>query len=325
MRKILVALILSAALVVTLSTSVLAQSYPTKPIRLIVPFSAGGGVDTFARIIGSQLTKSWGQPVIVDNHSGASGLVGMDLTAKAPPDGYTIALMTGVHAVNPSIYRKLPYDTVKDFKAVARIAYTSNVLIINPSLRANSMKELIALVKSNPGKFNYACSYIGDVNHLGMEMLKKALGLDIVMVPYKGGGSTFKDLLGGQVQMTFGNIMTSMPLVKAGKLRALAVSSPNRIPSFPDLPSIAEAANLPGFGFRLWYGFFAPAGTPKEIVFKLNTEIVKIMQLPDIKGRIESMGGEIAVDTPEEFTSFVESEIKEWAKVVKEAGISPRD
>lgn len=324
MRKILVVLILSAVLVVTFSTSVLSQSYPNKPIRLIVPFAAGGGVDTFARMISPQLENSWGQPVLVDNRAGASGLVGMDLIAKAPPDGYSIALMTGVHAVNPSVYSKLPYDTLKDFKAVARIAYTSNVLVINPSLQANSMKELITLVKANPGKFNYATSYIGDVNHLGMEKFKKALGLDIVMVPYKGGGATFKDILGGHVQMTWGNIMTSMPLVNAGKLRAIAISSPNRIPSFPDLPTAAEAASLPGFGFRLWYGFFAPAGTPKEIVSKLNTEIVKIMQLPDIKGRIESMGGEIAVSRPEEFASFVASEIKEWAKVVKDAGVTPQ-
>jgi len=310
------------ALLAVMAVPTLAQApaYPTKPIRLVVPFPAGGTTDILARAVAQKLTEAWGQPVIVDNRPGAGGNIGSELVAKAAPDGYTLEMGTvGTHAINASLYAKMPYDHVKDFVPVILIAGVPNVLVVYPSVPVNSVAELIAYAKANPGKLNFASSGSGTSIHLSGELFKVMSGVQMTHVPYKGSAPAVQDLLGGQVQLMFDNLPSALPHIKAGKLRALAVTSAQRAPVLPDVPTIAEAA-LPGFEASSWFGVLAPAGTSPAIVVKLNAEIAKWLASPEAKEKLQSQGANAAGGPPENFAKHIAAETAKWAKVVKESG-----
>jgi len=297
-----------------------APAYPTKPIRLVVPFPAGGATDILAREVAKHLTDAWGQSVVVDNRPGAGGNIGSELVAKAAPDGYTLEMGTvGTHAINASLYSKMPYDHVRDFVPVILVAGVPNVLEVNPALPVNSVQELIAYAKANPGKLNFASSGSGTSIHLSGELFKVMAGVQMMHVPYKGSAPALQDLIGGQVQLMFDNLPPSLPQIKAGKLRALAVTSAARAPALPDTPTVAEAG-LPGFEASSWFGVLAPAGTPPEIVNKLNAEIAKWLASPGAKEKLANVGANIAGGTPEDFARHIQAETAKWAKVVKESG-----
>jgi tripartite-type tricarboxylate transporter receptor subunit TctC len=297
-----------------------APAYPTKPIRLVVPFPAGGTTDILARAAAQKLTEAWGQPVVVDNRPGAGGNIGSELVAKAAPDGYTLEMGTvGTHAINASLYAKMPYDHVKDFFPVILVAGVPNVLVVHPSVPVNSVAELIAYAKANPGKLNFASSGNGTSIHLSAELFKVMSGVQMAHVPYKGSAPAVQDLLGGQVQLMFDNLPSALPHIKGGKLRALAVTSAQRAPVLPDVPTIAEAG-LPGFEASSWFGVLAPAGTPPAIVAKLNAEIAKWLASPEAKEKLQAQGANVAGGPPEEFAKHIAAETAKWAKVVKESG-----
>ena len=297
-----------------------AANYPTKPIRLIVPWPPGGGTDVFARVIGQKLTERLTYTVVVDNRPGASGNIGAEMVAKSPPDGYTIMLATITLATNPSMYKSLGFNPVKDFAPITLVAGVPHVLVVSPSLPVNSVKELIALAKAEPGKLNYASAGSGSPFHLAAELFKLMTGTSIVHVPYQGGGPAITAVIGGQVQLTFGNLLAVLPLVKSGKLKALGVTSAKRSSAAPDLPTIAEEG-VRGYDFSSWFGFFAPALTPKETVAKLNHEIVRILETPEMKQRLTQDGADVVASTPQEFGAYLASETKKWSQVIKQAGI----
>lgn len=297
-----------------------AADYPTKPIRLIVPWPPGGGTDVFARVIGQKLTESLGYTVVVDNRPGASGNIGAELVAKSPPDGYTIMLATITLATNPSMYKLLNFDPIKDFAPVTLVAGVPHVLVVSPSLPVNSVKDLITLAKVEPGKLNYASAGNGSPFHLAAELFKLTTGINIVHVPYQGGGPAITAVIGGQVQLTFGNLLAVLPLVKSGKLKALGVTGAKRSSAASDLPTIAEEG-VRGYDFSSWFGFFAPAGTPKETIVKLNREIVRILETPEMNRRLTQDGADVVASTPQEFGAYLASETKKWAQVIKQAGI----
>jgi tripartite-type tricarboxylate transporter receptor subunit TctC len=298
-----------------------AQDYPSKPIRLVVPFAAGGATDVLARLVGERLTASLGQQVVVDNRPGAGGNIGSDIVARAEPDGYTILMgAVGTHAINPSLYPKMPYDPVKDFAPVTLVASVPNVLVVNPEVPAKSVQELIDLAKAKPGELNFASSGNGTSIHLSGELFKAMTGTDIVHVPYKGSGPAVTDLLGGQVQMMFDNMPSSLPHVKAGKLRALGVTSAKRSPALPEVPTIAEAG-VPGYDATSWFGILAPAGTPEPVVTRLQGAIVQALGEPEMRQRMADLGAEPVGDTPAEFGQFITAELAKWAKVVNDAGV----
>jgi len=298
----------------------LAQAWPNKPIKYIVPFAPGGTTDILARTISEKLSVALGQPVVVENKPGAGGGVGADFTAKAAPDGYTIMGGTiSTHAINASLYSNLPYDPVKDFVAITLIARVPNMLVINPAIPAKNVAELIALIKANPGKYTFASSGNGTSQHLSGELFKSMAGVDMQHIPYKGSPPALQDVVGGQVSMTFDNITTALPLAKAGKLRALAVTTAKRSAAAPDVPTLAESG-LPGFEVGSWQGVFAPAGTPPEIVRRLNTEIVKIINMPDVREKLTALGAEPVGDTSEQFGAYVKTEVAKWSDVVKKSG-----
>jgi tripartite-type tricarboxylate transporter receptor subunit TctC len=297
-----------------------AQVYPTKPIRIVVPFPPGGATDILARDVAQKLTEAWGQQVIVDNRPGAGGNIGSELVAKSAPDGYTLEMGTvGTHAINASLYAKMPYDHVKDFVPVILVAGVPNVLVVNPAVPVNSVAELIAYAKANPGKLNFASSGSGTSIHLSGELFKVMAGVQMTHIPYKGSAPALQDLLGGQVQLMFDNLPPSLPQIKAGKLRALAVTSATRAPALPDVPTLAEAG-LPGFEASSWFGLLAPAGTPPAIVIKLNAEVAKWLATPDAKERLAKQGANAVGGTPEDFEKHIAAETVKWAKVVKESG-----
>jgi len=297
-----------------------AQAWPSKPIKWVVPFAPGGTTDILARTVGEKLALALGQPVVIENKPGAGGGVGAEYTAKSAPDGYTIMGGTiSTHAINASLYKSLPYDPVKDFVAITLIARVPNMLVINPDVPAKDVKELIALLKGNPNKYSFASSGNGTSQHLSGELFKSMSGTDMQHIPYKGSPPALQDVMGGQVTMTFDNITTAWPLAKAGKLRALAVTTAKRSSIAPDVPTLAESG-LPGFEVGSWQGVFAPAGTPPEIVKRLNTEIVKILNLPDVREKLGGLGAEIVANSPEEFSALVKSEVVKWADVVKKSG-----
>ena len=297
-----------------------AQAWPSKPIKWVVPFAPGGTTDILARVVGEKLAIALGQPVIIENKPGAGGGLGAEFTAKAAPDGYTIMGGTiSTHAINASLYAKLPYDPIRDFVAITLIARVPNMLVINPSVPAGNVKELIVLLKANPGKYSFASSGNGTSQHLSGELFKTMAGVDMQHIPYKGSPPALQDVMGGQVTMTFDNITTAWPLAKGGKLRALAVTTAARSPIAPDVPTLAESG-LPGFEVGSWQGVFAPAGTPPEIVKRLNTEIVKILKLPDVSEKLVGLGAEPVGNTAEEFTALVKAEVVKWADVVKKSG-----
>ena len=297
-----------------------AQSYPNHAIRLVVPFPAGGTTDILARAAAQKLTETLGQSVVVDNRPGAGGNIGAELVAKAAPDGYTLLMGTvGTHAINPSLYTKMPYDHIKDFVPVVLVAGVPNVLVVNPSLPINSVADLIKLAKAKPGTINFASSGSGTSIHLSGELFKTMAGVDMTHVPYKGSAPALQDLMGGQVQIMFDNLPSSLALIKAGKLRAIAVTSLKRAPALPDVPTIAESG-LPGFEASSWFGILAPAGTPAPIVAKINAEVNKWLQSPDAKEQLLAQGAEAAGGSPEQFVAHIRAETDKWAKVVKASG-----
>jgi len=297
-----------------------AQTWPSKPIRYIVPFAPGGTTDILARTVGDKLAVALGQPVVIDNKPGAGGGVGAELTAKSAPDGYTIMGGTiSTHAINASLYKSLPYDPVRDFAPIVLIARVPNMLVVHPDVPAKNVTELIALLRANPGKYTFASSGNGTSQHLSGELFKSMAGAEMQHVPYKGSPPALQDVMGGQVTMTFDNITTAWPLAKGGKLRALAVTTAQRSAIAPDVPTLAEAG-LPGFEVGSWQGVFAPAGTPADIVRRLNAEIVKILNAPDVRDKLAALGAEVVANSPEEFATMVKSEVGKWADVVKKSG-----
>jgi tripartite-type tricarboxylate transporter receptor subunit TctC len=297
-----------------------AQTYPVKPIRIVVPFPPGGATDILARDVAQKLTEAWGQQVIVDNRPGAGGNIGSELVAHSAPDGYTLEMGTvGTHAINASLSAKMPYDHVKDFAPVILVAGVPNVLVVNNAVPANSVAELIAYAKANPGKLNFASSGNGTSIHLSGELFKVMAGVQMTHIPYKGSAPALQDLLGGQVQLMFDNLPPSLPQIKAGKVRALAVTSLTRAPALPDVPTVAESG-LPGFEASSWFGILAPAGTPPAIVAKLNAEIAKWLATPEAKEQLAKQGANAAGGTPEDFAKHIAAETAKWAKVVKDSG-----
>ena len=296
-----------------------AGDYPSKPIRIIVPYPPGGFNDTLARTLGQKLTEKWGKPVIVDNRPGGGTTIGTNLAAKSAPDGYTLLIVSFAFAVNPALYASLPYDTARDFSPIVLAATTPNLLVVSPGLPVKSVKELVALAKSKPGKLNYASAGNGSSNHLSMELFKSLTGVDVVHIPYKGSAPAVTDLIGGQVDLMFDNVPNVLQQVKAGKLRGLAVSSKTRSPFAPDLPTVAESG-LPGFDVSVWFGVVAPSGTPKAVVSQLNGEINRILKLAEIVALFHKQGVEPLGGTPVAFAAFLREQNTKWAKVVKDSG-----
>ena len=309
-----------ALLVASFAAGSCAQAYPAKPIRLVVPFPPGGATDILARAAAQKLTDAWGQPVVVDNRPGAGGNIGSELVAKAAPDGYTLEMGTvGTHAINASLYAKMPYDHVKDFAPVILVASVPNVLEVNPGVPAKSVAELISYAKANPGKLNFASSGSGTSIHLSGELFKVMAGVDMTHVPYKGSSPALQDLLGGQVQVMFDNVPPSLPQIRAGKLRALAVTSATRSPALRDVPTIAESG-LPGYEASSWFGVLAPAGTPPAIIAKLNAEIGAWLATPEAKEKMLALGANAAGGSPEDFAKHIAVETAKWQKVVRASG-----
>ncbi|MDB5810857.1 MAG: hypothetical protein JWN94_2979 [Betaproteobacteria bacterium] len=309
------------ALVLIGASDSFAQAYPGRPIRWIVTYPPGGPTDAVARVVGAKLTEAWGQQVVIDNRAGAGGVIGTDLAAKAVPDGYTLLFGTSAGlTINPALQSKLPYDSVKDFIPVSLLVLNPQILVLNNAVPANTVKELIAYAKARPGQLNYASVGQGSPNHLGMELLKALGGIEMVHVPYKGTGPAITDLLGGQVQLMFNSMPVVLPLVKGGKLKGLAVGSAQRSPAIPELPTVAEAG-VPGFENVTWYGMFAPAKTPHDIIVKLNKQVVKILAEPEMAQRLASQGAEPRSSTPEELVTFMQVESTRWRKVIQAAGL----
>jgi tripartite-type tricarboxylate transporter receptor subunit TctC len=309
---------LAAALALALPA--LAQSYPSKPIRIVVPYPPGGFNDTLGRTLAAKFQESWGQPAIVENKPGANTLIGSDHVAKSAPDGYTLLVVAFPFAVTPSLIRNMPYDTVRDFAPIVLAASSPNLLVVNPQAPVHSVQELIAAAKAKPDGFSYASTGNGSSNHISMELFKSLAGVRIVHIPYKGSAPAVTDLLGGQVQVMFDNVPNVLPHVKAGKLRALATSGSRRSPLAPDVPTVAEAG-VPGYEVNVWFGLVAPAGTPREIVQKLNAEVLKILAMPDVRERFQSQGVEPVGSTPEQFGEHIRGQMAKWAKVVQDAGV----
>ncbi len=301
-----------------LSTPAFAQTYPAKTVRIIVGYPPGGPTDVIARTVAQKLTIALGQQVIVDNRPGASGMIGAEQVVKAAPDGYTLLTVPITYAVTPSVYPKMPYDAEKDLAPVALVASSPFILVVHPTLPVKTVKELIALAKSRPGQINYASASTGGMPHLAGELFNMMTGVKLTHIPYKGAAPATVDLLAGQVSLMFNNMLSAMPLVKANKLRAVAVTSLKRSAAIPELPTIAETVK--GFEASGWYGAFAPAATPKDIIAKLNAEINKLMRLPDVAQRLAGDGVEAASMTPAEFGAYLHSEIAKWGKVVKISG-----
>jgi tripartite-type tricarboxylate transporter receptor subunit TctC len=320
MRRI-IAMLIGAALLPTFSpTPAQAQAYPDKPIRIVSPFPVGGIADTFAREIGKKLTDAWGQPVVIENRTGAGGNIGADIVAKSAPDGYTLVIGNiGTHAVNVSLFPSMPFDTIKDFTPIVHVLDAEGLLVVNPAIKATTVPELVALARAEPGKLSYGSGGLGTTSHLAGELFKSMTRVDIVHVPYKGNVPAITDLLGGQTSMAFATMPTVLPHVRAGKLRPLAVLGATRSPALPDIPTVAES--VPGFEVSNWIGLFAPAGTPAPIVARINAEVQKIMRSPEIERRLESEGAKFIPMTPEQFAAFQKAELAKWAKTIKDANI----
>jgi tripartite-type tricarboxylate transporter receptor subunit TctC len=300
--------------------TVQAQQWPSKPIKWVVPFAPGGTTDILARTVGEKLSTALGQPVVVENRPGAGGGVGADYVAKSAPDGYTIVGGTiSTHAINASLYKSLPYDPVRDFAPITLIARLPNLLVVNPGVPAKNVAELVALLKANPGRYTFASSGNGTSQHLSGELFKSIAGVEMQHVPYKGSPPALQDVVAGQVTMTFDNITTAWPLAKAGNLRPLAVTTAQRSAVAPDVPTMQEAG-LAGYEVGSWQGVFAPAGTPPEIVRRLNAEIVRILRLPEVRDKLIGLGAEPVGNSPDEFAAMVKSEVAKWADVVKRSG-----
>ena len=311
---------LAAATLLFAAATASAQSYPVKQIRFVVPFPPGGPADILARTIGQSLSETWAQQVVIDNRAGAGGNIGAEIVAKAPPDGYTMLMgFVGTHAINSSLYRTLPFDAVKDFEPVALVAMVTIILVVHPSLPVKSVKELIALAKAHPGELSFGSPGNGTPQHLAGELFNTMTSVKMVHVPYKGAVPALTDLLGGRLSMIFSSMPPALPHVQSGKLRALGVTSATRSAAAPDVPTIAQSG-LKGYEVINWYGVLVPAKTPKEIVGKLNGEVVRIMNLPAVKERLAAQGAETYTSTPEKFADMIRTETEKWAKVVKFSG-----
>ncbi|MFJ4293895.1 tripartite tricarboxylate transporter substrate binding protein [Cupriavidus sp. NPDC089707] len=325
-RRRIVALLLSASLGALAAPAALAADpYPSKPIRLVVPFAAGGTTDILARAVAAELAKLPGWNVVVDNKPGAGGNIGADIVAKAAPDGYTLLMGTvGTHGINQSLYAKLPFDPIKDFAPITEVAAVPNVLVLNPAFaqqnKIDSVKDLIAYARANPGKLNMASSGNGTSIHLAGELFKTQTKTFMVHFPYKGSGPALTDLTGGTMQVMFDNLPSSMALIKAGKLKALAVTSAKPSPALPGVPTIAQAAGLPQYEASSWFGMLAPAGTPPEIIHRIQQEVAKALGAPAVRERLQAQGAEPVGNTPEQFAALIRAETTKWAKVVKDSG-----
>ena len=312
--------LLSSVFVAAFAMMAQAQPFPAKPIRMIVPFAPGGATDFMARVIAQKMQESMGQPVVVENKPGANAIVGTDFVAKSPPDGYALVLCAFGHATNPYLVAKLPYDSLKDLAPVTLLVTGPLMLAVHPSIPGNSVKDLVAYMKANPGKLNYASGGTGSSQHFAGELFQSMTGTKMVHVPYKGTAPAYTDLLSGQVSMIFDNMVTAHPQVKAGKLKALGVSSAQRAAQAPDVPTIAESG-VSGFDTGIWHGFLTTGGTPREIVARLNAEIVKALNSPDVKEQFISRGLLPIGNTPEQFDAYIRTEMSKWSKIIKEAGI----
>ena len=315
LRSIMIAVCVGAA------APAAAQTYPAKSVRMVIPFPPGGTTDILARLAAQKLTEALGQQVVPDNRSGASGNIGTEQVAKSPPDGYTLVTAPGsTLTIHPSLYAKLGFDPLRDFAPVTILAAVPNLLVVHPSLPVRSVKELIALAKSRPDQLNYASTGAGQSTHLSMELFKTMAGVKITHVPYKGSAPAVTDLIGGHVSLMFDNMPSALPHAKAGKLRGIAVSTLKRSPVAPEIPTVAETG-LPGFEVSVWFAVLAPAGTPREIVDRLNGILVKALRAPDVRERLASQGAEPIANTPEQFTAQMKTDLVKWAKVVKDANI----
>ncbi len=317
-RLLLLPVALSFAGTVTIAD---AQTYPARPVRVVVPYAAGGPYDEIARVIGQRMSEAWGQPVIVDPRGGAAGGIGADHVAKSAPDGYTLLLANaGPITINPNLHRKLPYDPQKELAPVTMAVTAMMVLVVHPSLPARSVKELAALARSNPGRLNYASAGIGNSQHIAMELLKGTAKAQMSHVPYKGAAPAFVDLIAGNVDLMFANVVGALPHIRSGRLRVIAVSQAKRAPVLPDVPSVAET--YPDFDMTTWAGYFVPAATPREIVSKLNADIVRVLQRPDLKERFAAQGAETVGGAPADLAAFVRKETEIFAKVIQAAKIA---
>jgi tripartite-type tricarboxylate transporter receptor subunit TctC len=312
---------LAVALALSAGTAV-AQSYPAKPIRFVVPYPPGGGTDVVARILNEPLAAELGQPIIIDNRGGAAGNVGTDIVAKAPADGYNILFTLSSHTINPKLYDKLPFDVEKDFVPISLAAMIPQILVVHPSVPANNVKELIALAKAQPGKLNYASVGTGSPGHIAGELFKLRTGIDIVHIPYKGGGPAVTDTIGGQVQLLFVSMPAAWQFVKAGRLKAIAVTSARRSATAPEVPTFLESG-VPDFVVDSWYGALAPAKVPPAIVARLNAAFVKVLDLPQVKEKLMAQGAEAAASTPAEFDRVIKDELAKWEYVIRAANIKP--
>lgn len=313
----------SAALTVALAiaaSQVFAQNYPTAPLRIVVPFVPGGGTDILSRLIAQKLNEAWGQPVVVDNRPGAGGTVGTALVARAPADGHTILVMPAGIAAHSSLYKNLPYNPERDLAPVSRLASGPLVLVVHPSLPAQSVKGLVALAKKHPGEINFGSAGSGTLPHLSAELFNSSSGITMVHIPYKGAGAAVTDVLAGRVPVYFMNILQSLSLIRAGKLRALGVTTPERTPIAPEIPSIAEAG-LAGYDMTNWYGMLVPEKTPRDVVAKLNAEVARILKLPELRNRLADDGMTVVASTPAEFAEFFAREVSKLARVIEGAGI----
>lgn len=319
MRTILFSLLTIVATLLAAMPS-WAQQYPVRPIRLVVPFPPGGGTDTMARAIAPKLSEYLGQQVVPENRGGAGANIGAELAAKSPPDGYTVLLVTVTNAVGATLYTKLNYDLARDFASITQLATTPHVLVVHPSVPVKSVKEFTAFTRARPGELTYSSSGNGSMAHLAGELFSSLTGTKMVHVPYKGGGPSMTALVGGEVSVCFATMPSAVGFVRAGKLRAIAVTTEKRSPSMPDLPTIAETG-VKGYEAGSWYGLSAPTGTSKEIIARLHAEAVKVMALPDVKDRLFNAGFEVVTSNPEQFAAFTRSEIQKWGKLVKATGL----
>ena len=316
-----IARLIIAVMFALVSAGVIAQSYPAKTIRIVVPNPPGGTSDILARSIGQKLNEAWGQPVIVENRAGANGNIGANLVAQSPADGYTLLLTdVGALAISASVFPDLPFDPAGDFAPVVLISYSPHILGVHPSVPANTVKELIALAKSRPGRLNFATAGVGSAPHLAGVEFALRTGVQWTYVPYKGGSQAVADVAAGHADLLFNGMLATFPQVKGGRMRALAVSSPKRVAAAPEIPTVAESG-LPGFETGSWQGMLAPSGTPRDIVLKLNAEIRRILGTPEMKAQLADQGTEVRADTPESLGQFIRTEIPRWAKVVKQSGI----
>jgi tripartite-type tricarboxylate transporter receptor subunit TctC len=320
-RRITVVKCFAAVAVLAFAQPCIAQSYPVKPVRFVSPYAPGGGTDAMARVLAQKLTDALGKQVYVENRPGGGGIVGTELVAKAAPDGYTILLGSkGPLTVNPALYAKLPYDTVRDLAPISLISIVPALLAVHPSLGVKTVKDLVALARAHPGQLTFSSSGNGGTGHLAGEQFAALAGVKMVHVPYKGTGPATTALLSGEVSLSFGNMIALMPFVESGRLRALAVTSAKRVGAAPRLPTVAEAG-LPGYEYVAWYGVLAPAGTPREVVAKLNTDLVRIAHQPDMKDKLTGEGGDVVGSNPEEFAAFIKRELVSSAKLVKTAHV----